>query len=190
MRVVLREVAHAQHAVQRARRLVAMHLAELGDLQRQVAIALQAVLVDLHVAGAVHRLAAEDALVGQHGREHVLAVVLPVARKLPEVLLHHVGRVDLHVAGALLRAAHVGDQGLEQRPALRMPEHRARRLLLEMEKVHLAAELAVVALLGFLELLQVGLELVLGRERGAVDALQLRLRCYRRASRRRRTSSA
>ena len=31
VRVVLREVAHAQHAVQRARRLVAMHLAELGD---------------------------------------------------------------------------------------------------------------------------------------------------------------
>ena len=44
-----------------------------------------------------------------------------------------------------------------------------------MEEVHLAAELAVVALLGFLELMQVGVELVLGRPGGAVDALQLRL---------------
>ena len=63
VRVVLREVAHAQHAVQRARRLVAVHLAELGDLQGQVAVALEPVLVDLHVARAVHRLAAEHALV-------------------------------------------------------------------------------------------------------------------------------
>ena len=113
---------------------------------------------------------------GSTVRKHVLAVVLPVARQLPEVLLHHVGRVDFLVAGALLRAAHVGDQRLEQRPALRVPEHRARRLFLEMEQVHLAAELAVVALLGLLDLMQVGFELVLGRPRGAVDALQLRLR--------------
>jgi hypothetical protein len=37
------------------------------------------------------------------------------------------------------------------RPALGVPEHDARPLLLEMEQVHLAAELAVVALLGLLE---------------------------------------
>ena len=85
VRVVLREVAHAQQPVQRARRLVAVHLAELGELQRQVAIALEAVLEDLHVAGAVHRLAAEHALVRQHPVvEHVLAVVLPVPGELPE----------------------------------------------------------------------------------------------------------
>ena len=33
-----------------------------------------------------------------------------------------------------------------------VPEHGARRFFLEMEQIHLAAELAVVALLGFLEL--------------------------------------
>ena len=38
MRVVLRERAHAHEPVQRARRLEAMHLAELGDLHRQFAI--------------------------------------------------------------------------------------------------------------------------------------------------------
>ena len=78
-------------------------------------------------------------------------IVLPVAGELPEVLLHHVGRVHLVVAGRVEAAAHVGDERLEQRPALGVPEHRARRLFLEMEEVHLAAELAVVALLGFLE---------------------------------------
>ena len=47
--------------------------------------------------------------------------------------------------------------------------------LREGEQVQLGAELAVVALLGLLEELQVRLELVLGRPRGAVDALELRV---------------
>ncbi len=51
-----------------------------------------------------------------------------------------------------------------------MPEHRAGRLLLEVEQVHLAAELAVVALLRLLDLLEIGVELLLLGERGAVDA--------------------
>ena len=63
MRVVLGEGAHPHHAVDRARRLVAMHDAEFGDLHRQVAIGLQAVLEDLDMAGAVHRLQREDAFV-------------------------------------------------------------------------------------------------------------------------------
>ena len=63
MRVVLREGAHAHHAMQRARRLVAMHDAELGETQRQLAIGAQAVLEDLDMAGAVHRLQRIDALV-------------------------------------------------------------------------------------------------------------------------------
>ena len=161
-------------AVQRAGRLVAMHAAELGDLHRQVAIALEAVLEDLHVARAVHRLQREDALVLGLGDEHVGVVGLPVARRLPQRSLEELRRVDLDVAFRVLAAAHVGDQPLEQRPALRVPEHRARRVVLEMEQVHLAAELAVVALLGFLELLEVGGELLLVAERGAVDALELR----------------
>jgi hypothetical protein len=60
VRVVLREAAHAHQAVQRAGRLVAMHVAEFGQPDRQVAVALQAVLEDLHMAGAVHRLERED----------------------------------------------------------------------------------------------------------------------------------
>ena len=53
----------------------------------------------------------------------------------------------------------------------------------EAREVELGAELAVVALLGLGEPVEVGLELVLGRPRGAVDALQLRVLLGRRASR-------
>jgi hypothetical protein len=56
--------------------------------------------------------------------------------------------------------------------------------LLEVEQVHLAAELAVVALLGLFELVQIGVELFLLGEGGAVDAGQHRDCCCRRANRR------
>ena len=84
--------------------------------------------------------------------------------------IHELGRVDLDIAGLRLAAADVLLERLEQGPALRMPEHRARRLFLEMEQIHLAADPAVVALLGFLDLLEIGVELFLLGEGGAVDA--------------------
>ena len=173
VRIVLGEVAHAQQAVQRARGLVAMHLAELAHADRQVAVALEAVAVQQHAARTVHRLERQRAAVLGLGGEHVVAVVVPVAGDLPQAAVHHVRGVHFHVAGILLAAAHVGDQFLEHRPAARMPEHRAGRVLLEVEQVQLAPQPAVVALLGFLDALQIGIQVLLVGPGGAVDALQL-----------------
>ena len=78
VRVVLREAAHAQEPVQRARRLITMYAAELGEPVRQLAIGPQPVLVDLDMARSVHRLDRELALI-LRGGEHVLAEGLPVA---------------------------------------------------------------------------------------------------------------
>ena len=151
-----------------------MDLAELGELERQIAVGLEAVLEDLDVAGAVHRLDHEGALVlgARLGEEHVLAEGGHVAGRHPERGVHELRRVHLDIAGLALAAADVGFEHLEQRPAFRMPEHRAGRLLLEMEQIHLAAELAMVALLGLLDLLEIGVELLLLGEGGAVDAGQ------------------
>ena len=172
VRVVLGEGAHAHQPVQRARRLEAVHLAELGDLERQVAIGLQPVLEDLDVARAVHRLDDEGALVlfARLHQEHHFAKGRHVAGRDPQRRIDELRRVDLGIAGVGLPAADVVLQRLEQRPAFRMPEHRARRFFLEMEQIHLAAELAVVALLRLLDLLEIGVELLLLGERGAVDA--------------------
>src|SRR5204862_7443418 len=60
-------------------------------------------------------------------------------------------------------------------PALRVPEDAADRLFLQMKQVEFAAELAMVAALGFLEPEQVLVEFLLVRPGGAVDALQLRV---------------
>ena len=178
VRVVLREGAHAHQPVQRARRLEAVHLAEFGELERQVAVRLQPVLEDLDVAGAVHRLdrrrRARPPRAGC-GEEHVLAEGRHVAGGDPQRRVHELRRVHLREAGLRLAAADVVLERLEQRPAFGVPEHRARRFFLEMEQVHLAAEPAVVALLGFLDLLEIGVELFLLGEGGAVDAGQHRV---------------
>ena len=93
----------------------------------------------------------------------------------PQRGVHELRRVHLGEAELELAAADVVLQRLEQRPAFRMPEHRAGRFLLEVVQIHLAAELAMVAFLGFLELLQVSVELVLLGESGAVDAGEHRI---------------
>ena len=97
-----------------------------------------------------------------------------MARGFPQRLVEDLRRVDLLVV-ALKASAHVGDQLLEQRPALRVPEHDARALLLEMEQVHLAAQAAVIALFGFLELAQIGVEIFLSGPGRSVDAGQHRV---------------
>ena len=49
-----------------------------------------------------------------------------------------------------------------------MPKNRTRGLFVEMEQFELAAELAMIALFGFLEPVQISLQLFLVRPGGAV----------------------
>jgi hypothetical protein len=85
MGVVLGEGAHAHQPVQRARRLEAVHLAEFGELERQVAVRLQSVLEYLHVARAVHRLDGVDArvLLALGGEKHHVRIGRDVAGRDP-----------------------------------------------------------------------------------------------------------
>ena len=102
--VVLRQRPHARQAAQLARLLVAVERGELGEAQRQVAIGVHAhLVVQRHVAGAVHRLQPErDALI-DHGREHHVGVVVEMAGAFEQVFLHQVARsrrADSHSASA------------------------------------------------------------------------------------------
>ena len=83
MRIILHETAHPHQAMQRAAGLVAMAGAEFGHPQRQIPVAVQAAVVDLHMARAVHRLDRVDPLVFVAGREHVLAELVPVTGLAP-----------------------------------------------------------------------------------------------------------
>ncbi len=150
VRVVLGHLPHAHQAVQRAVRLVAVAAAELGHPERQVAVGLRALLEDLDVAGAVHRLQRHEVgLAGQDRRvlvgagdlvgddEHVLAELAPVAGLHPERAVEELRRLHLDVAVGVELAADVGLEDAPEREAVRVPEDRALRLLLQVEEVHL-----------------------------------------------------
>src|SRR5260370_26620106 len=56
-----------------------------------------------------------------------------------------------------------------------MPEHHAGRFLLLVEEAHLAADAAMIAALGLLDAVQMLLEVLVGEEDRAIDALELRV---------------
>jgi hypothetical protein len=90
--------------------------------------------------------------------EHVLAVLAPVAGLLPLARVHHLRGLDLAIAGIVDGAAHVGFQLAPDAVALGVPEHAAMRFGLEVEQVHLRAQLAVIALGGLFQPGQVRVE--------------------------------
>ena len=76
-------------------------------------------------------------------------------RFLPQRAIEDLGATHFLVAAVLIDTAHVLLDLLPDRPALRVPEHHARRLVLHVEEVELLADAAVVALLRLLEHVQV-----------------------------------
>ena len=171
VRIVLREAADAEQAVQGAGQLMAVHDAELADTQRQVTVGVRLGLIDQHTARAVHRLERERHIVDD-GRIHIIFIVIPVAAAVPEILVEHDRRRDLDIAGLLMDLAPVVDELVFEHHAVGQEEREARALVHEREQAELLAELAVVALLGLFDAGQIRIELLLLREAGAVNALE------------------
>ena len=171
MRVILREVADAEKSVQRTRELMAMHEPEFREAQRQIAVAVQLRAVDEHTAGAVHRLDRIVFLVDLGGI-HILTVVEPMSRGLPQLAAEDHGCADLLIAVAAMHLAPVFQQLIAQDHAVRVEEREARPLLMDAEEVKLPAELAMVALCRLLKHMEVGIQILLLLERRAVDTLQ------------------
>ena len=179
MPVVLGKAAHPHDAVQRAGWLVAVARSKFGHAQRQVAVGFQALIENLNMAGAVHRLERIDGLFAgvffvHFDDEHVLLVFVPVARGLPQLAVHDLRGVHLDIPACALFAAHVILQFGVDGPAVGMPEDLPGGLFLHMEQVHFAAQFAVVAFGGFFQHMQMGFELFLVGEGHAIDALQHR----------------
>ena len=99
--------------------------------------------------------------------------MVPVARGHPQLLVHDHGRGNLDVAGLAMDLAPVVEQRVLEHHAVWQEEQEARSLLAHHEQVHLAADLAMVALLGLFEVVQILVKLGLLEKRRAVEALQL-----------------
>src|SRR5215211_4567476 len=132
---------------------------------------MQSRIEDLDVPRTVHRLDRVVAVLAL-GREHVVLVILPVPRFFPQRPVEDLRTLDFLVAVLAVDMAHVLLDLLPDRPTLGMPEHEPRRLLLHVKEVERAAELAVIAFLGFLEPMQVRVLVFLLHPRGAIDPRQ------------------
>ena len=176
MAVVLGEVTHAQEAVERAARLVAVQQARLGVAHRQVAVGVPGQRVELAVAGAVHRLDRDRPAFGL-GDEHVLAVLVPVPGGLPQRAVVELWGLDLGVAAGLAHLAAQLHELVVDARAGRQPERRAWRDLREREQAELGSQPAVVVGARALEPFEVLLEIASGEERGAVDAREHWIAC-------------
>ena len=164
--------ADAEEAVQHARQLVPVDVAELGVADRQLAVGVPAAAVDQAGARAVHRLDREALLVDLR-EVHVLAVVVPVAAGLPELGLEDRRRLDLGVVHVRELLAHGLLDAVDDDHAPGQEEREARAEVVEVEELEVAAEAAVVAGLGLLQALEVGLEVLLVGERGGVEPREL-----------------
>src|SRR5258708_1212074 len=122
-----------------------MARSELGEAQRQLAVAVQVLAEDLHMAGAAHRLDGEDALaplILVPHREHGVAKLLPVPRPLPQRAVDELRRLHFEITALVQAIAQIALDRAVERPTLGMPEHAAHRLFLLMEEVELTPEAA------------------------------------------------
>ena len=177
VRVVLGEAADPGQAVHHTGLLVPVDRAELEQPQRQLAVGPPARGVDQDVHRAVHRLGVVLRALHLHRRDTCRRRTSPGGpRSRTSVRLGDVRGVDELVAGLLVAAARVVLHHPPDGPALGV-EHRqpAADLGREREQVELGAELAVVALLGLGEQLQVASCASRDCPGGAVDPLQLRV---------------
>ena len=170
MAIVLRERTHTHDAVQPPRRLIAVALAKLAKPQRQVTVALDALLVNQDVSWAIHGLERVVALF-TFGDKHVFTVLVPMPGFLPQALVQNLRALHLLVAVLTVDLTHVLLNLLPQRPTLGVPKHGAWRVVIDMKKVQLPAQFAVVPLFGFFQHRQMLLQLVFGGPGGAVNAL-------------------
>lgn len=71
------EPYHTHHPVQSTRQLMAVHLTELGNPDRQLTVRVQAVFENQYMPGAVHRFQRESRFVN-FCKVHIFMVMVPV----------------------------------------------------------------------------------------------------------------
>lgn len=123
------------------------------------------------VSGTVHGLESPFALLDIK-LEHIIFVVGPVTRRLPDTNVVHVRGLDFLVASLAVFRSQKSLKGVEDLGAVGKQERTARRSFVEEEKFLLLANAHVVTLLGLLQELQMFLHLLLVGECNTTDTLQ------------------
>ena len=169
--VILGKGTNTHDAVQAAGGLISMTLAKFTKTQWQVTVTLDALLENQNMTGAIHRLQGIVALL-RFGHKHVFTVLVPVPRFLPKVLIQNLWSLDFKIPVVAIDVAHVLLHLLPQNPALGVPKHRARGVLIDVEKIKLTSQLSVVSLFRLLQHGEVLLQVLFAGPSRSINALQ------------------
>ena len=171
MCVVLREGTDSHQTVQRAGKLMSVHLSELAAANRKISVGPHFTLVYQHRPRAVHRLD-RVILAVDLGEIHVILIVIPMAGGPPKMLVENQRCLDLFIASLLMLRSPKSLQLIADDHALWQEKRESRTFLGQHEEIHLLADLTVVSLFRFLQFFDVGIQLFLGRECSRVNSLQ------------------
>src|SRR3989338_5058001 len=122
-----------------------MDLAKLGKFQRQIAVAARPAVEHRYRARTVHGLDCKFNVV-DGCEEHVLLVMVPVARCLPERLVHYQRRIDFQIAALCVLCAPERHELVPDYHAFGVEERHARGHVMEAVKVQLLAKQAMIVL--------------------------------------------
>ena len=170
--VVLMELLNAEQAVELARFLFSVDDVGLRIPYREFAVGTLTAAEHVDRVRAVHRLHRVRRILVGRDDEHAVLIVIPVTARDPKLLFGQDGARDLLIVVQPVLAAPVFEKRVVERPAAGQEVRHARRSLVEHKELHFAAEFLVVPTLRFLDAVEVLFQLVLRRERHAVDAAE------------------
>ena len=171
MGIVLLETADTGQTAQGTRSLVTVENTEIGKAERQLTVRTLTDTKHQAVSRAVHGLESKSILLNIE-REHVLLVVLPVSRGVPQLDVVHVGGHDLGVSALVVFALDKVHESVVDASTVGQEEARTRGQLVEEEKLLLLSDLAMVALGSLLQELLVLSHLLGVGERNTIDTLE------------------
>jgi hypothetical protein len=134
-------------------------------------IALDSLLENEDMPWAIHGLQRVFAFFGLRDK-HVFTVLIPMPSLFPKALVNDLWTLDFLIAIVSINLAHVLLDTLPEGPALGVPKNQPRCMIVNMEKVQLSTQFAMVALFSLFQHGQVLLQIVFGRPSRTVDSLK------------------
>lgn len=169
--IVLLETTDTGQTAEGSRGFVTVKDTEIGETERELTVRTLTNTEHQAVSRTVHGLESKGILLNGE-REHVLLVVLPMSRSVPQLDVIHIGRHDLSVPALVILALDEVHKGVVDTSSVREEEARTGREIVEEEQFLLLSNLAMVTLGGFFQELLVLSHLLGVRERDTIDTLE------------------
>ena len=116
--VILCETPYPKQTVKRSREFVAVNQTQLTDTQRKLLVRVRFGTIYQHSAGTVHGFNCEICLI-DNGCIHIVFIVLPMTRALPQGTIQHHRSRNLNITVSLVYFSPIFDQCIFQHHTFR-----------------------------------------------------------------------